>query len=675
MVLFVSYSGELGGAERLLVQFSGGLDADCAVACPPGALADAARSDGLRVFALKNRRANLRAGVRDRVLAGARLAGHAAEVRRLVRSLEPELVAAWGMRSAIACLTGPRLPCPVVFQHNDLLPGPAIARVVRAAAGRADLVMVLSRASALDLDPSGRLGARLHVVYPGVDLDRFAADSPPATPPEVIVLGAITEWKRPDLALEAAAAARRRRPDMRLRVVGAPFADDGPAFAQSLRERASRADLAGAVELAGRVADPSADLLRATCLLHCAEREPFGIAVLEALAAGRPAVVPNSCGPAEIVDESCGVLYAPGDAAAAGEAIASLVSEPERAAAMGAAGRQRARREFDVRTARARYAETIRPLLGESRARRRRPGLRELAIVTVTHNSQEELSALLASVDRFIHGCRVVVVDCASRDRTLDVARGFEFVEVIALEDNVGFGRACNRGLAEVHESVSALVNPDVELIDGSLSALLDEAVRGDRPERLLAPRVLYGDGSRQDSVHPSPATSADLVRSLVPPSVLPRAARLPLAPWDADTPRQVGWAVGCAIVARTETLKRLGPFDERIFMYGEDLDLGLRAEQAGVQTWFWPSARVIHHRAHSTAAAFGGEPFERLARARREVVRERLGARAARQDDVAQALTFSSRIVAKRLLGRPAGRERDQLRALRHARRADGRV
>ena len=51
--------------------------------------------------------------------------------------------------------------------------------------------------------------------------------------------------------------------------------------------------------------------------------------------------------------------------------------------------------------------------------------------------------------------------------------------------------------------------------------------------------------------------------------------------------------------------------------MYGEDLELGLRAARAGVPTWFWPAARVIHHGAHATAAAYGGEPFEVLARAR----------------------------------------------------------
>ena len=75
-----------------------------------------------------------------------------------------------------------------------------------------------------------------------------------------------------------------------------------------------------------------------------------------------------------------------------------------------------------------------------------------------------------------------------------------------------------------------------------------------------------------------------------------------------------------------TALLRELGPFDERIFLYGEDLDLGLRARQAGVPTWFQPAARVLHHGAHATGRAFGGEAFDRLAQMRHEVVARQLG-------------------------------------------------
>ena len=123
-------------------------------------------------------------------------------------------------------------------------------------------------------------------------------------------------------------------------------------------------------------------------------------------------------------------------------------------------------------------------------------------------------------------------------------------------------------------------------------------------------------------------------------------------------------------LVARTELLRGLGPFDESAFLYAEDLDLGLRAADAGVDTWFWPDARVLHTGAHSSSRAFGGEPFELLARRRREVVSRRRGRARAALDDLQQAVTFADRIALKTLLRRPAERERRQLAALRSARR-----
>jgi GT2 family glycosyltransferase len=99
--------------------------------------------------------------------------------------------------------------------------------------------------------------------------------------------------------------------------------------------------------------------------------------------------------------------------------------------------------------------------------------------------------------------------------------------------------------------------------------------------------------------------------------------------------------------------------------MYGEDMELGLRAQRRGIETWLWPQARVVHHRAHATQAAFGGEPFDRLARARHDAVARAYGRRRAAADDVSQVVTFGSRIVLKRALGRPSARERRQLQAL----------
>ena len=667
MVLIASYSAAFGGAERTLIRFASALPCECLVACPDGPLAGLARARGFTVLTLRRRSLKLRGGFWERGLAAARLAAHGRELRRLAWNLEPELVIAWGMRSGIAGLLGPRLPCAVAFQHHDLLPSPLVARLVRAAALRADTVTTHSRAVATDLDPTGRLGDRLHVVQPGIDASEFSGDGAGSSS-EVIVLGALAAWKRPDLALEACALARRRCPELRLRLVGSSFDEDGHQLLRALRERASRPDLAGAVEFAGAVANGATELARAACLLHCAPREPFGLAVLEALAAGVPAVVPAAAGPAEIVDESCALLYPPGDARAAADALVRVLSDRELANRMGIAGRARARAVFDRERSEARWAAALAPVIGQPSAGPAR--FEAPALVTVTHNSAPWLRALLRSVGRHLPGAQVVVVDCASSDETLAVARDSDLTVTVALPHNVGFGRACNVGLSEVSEPVTVLVNPDVELLDDSLLALTEEALRDDRPERLLAPLVLSADGSRQDTVHPAPGSPADLARALVSPALAPGSLGAALAPWRSRAPRRVGWAVGCALAARTDTLRRLGPFDERIFLYGEDLDLGLRAAAGGVETWFWPTARVLHHRAHSTSASFGGEPFELLARARHDVVEARLGARRARLDDGAGALTFASRLLVKRLLGRNAERERRQLEAVRRVRR-----
>jgi N-acetylglucosaminyl-diphospho-decaprenol L-rhamnosyltransferase len=260
----------------------------------------------------------------------------------------------------------------------------------------------------------------------------------------------------------------------------------------------------------------------------------------------------------------------------------------------------------------------------------------------------------------------VIVVDCGSSDDSVAVAREHPVAVAVDAGDNLGFGRGSNLGLEHVREPVTVFVNPDVELVDGSLRALARELASEAGERRLLAPLVLSPDGTRQDTVHPAPGTVAERARLLVPPALAPGPLGTALGPWRARRPRRVGWAVGCAIGGRTETLRALGPFAESIFMYGEDLELGLRAAQAGVATWFWPEARVVHHRAHSSAIAYGGEPFDVLAAARSRAIAMTLGDAAARRDDRAQTALYASRALVKRGLGRDRSRELAQLRAVR---------
>jgi N-acetylglucosaminyl-diphospho-decaprenol L-rhamnosyltransferase len=295
--------------------------------------------------------------------------------------------------------------------------------------------------------------------------------------------------------------------------------------------------------------------------------------------------------------------------------------------------------------------------------------LTAFALVTVMHNSARELDRLLVSVDRFLEPRpRVLAVDSGSRDAGPEVARDHG-AELLDLEGNRGFGAGCNAALKRVSEPVTVLANPDVELLDDGLARLAVEAAARDA---LLAPRLLNADGSVQETAHPVPGTLEALIPAAVPRFLFPGPLRRRYEPWRSSRPRTVGWAVAACIVARTDLLLRLGPFDSDAFLFYEDLDLCLRAADAGVPTLLRPDIVLRHSGGASVDRALRGRDAVMRARRRREVMAGR-GRMQLALDDVAQALTFGVRAAGRRVLGRGGAYEREQLRALLAARR-DGR-
>ena len=261
LLLFVTYSGLWGGSERILLDAATSAGGPAVLLCPEGALAERARAAGLPVLLARTRPLELRGGARTRpARRRADLAGHAAEMRRVVRALRPRAVVGWGMRSAIAAAGALRTlpePPPLLFEHVDLLPGPAASRppCARRRGPRRPHV-VLSRAIAATSTPRARLRDRIGVAEPGIDVDRFAPAPLPAGPPTALLLGAIVGWKRPDLALEAVAlAVASARPAPRRR---RPRGGGGAARRCWRRCVAGRGepDLAGRVELPRRAGRP-----------------------------------------------------------------------------------------------------------------------------------------------------------------------------------------------------------------------------------------------------------------------------------------------------------------------------------------------------------------------------------------------------------------------------------
>ena len=290
-------------------------------------------------------------------------------------------------------------------------------------------------------------------------------------------------------------------------------------------------------------------------------------------------------------------------------------------------------------------------------------------VVVVLHDSAAELAVLLRSIDAHLsERPQLVVVDTGSPDGGAERAAAWG-AEVVERRDNPGFGAACNAGLERARYDATVLLNPDCELLDGSLSVLA--ALARACPRALHAPRLVNGDGTVQRSAHPLPGTLGALAGAVMHPSLLPRALRERLEPCRAERPRTVGWAIAACLAGEADVLRRLGPFDPTAHLFAEDMELCLRARAAGMPTVLHPRLQVRHLGGHAVMRA--GEPFELLAARRRAVVGAIRGDRALALDDVAQALTFTSRAVGHAVLGGDVRRPARQLAALVRARRGQG--
>ena len=259
------------------------------VACPPGPLATAARDAGLRVAPVRPRALVLRAGTAAAVAHAAGLSGwprRRADRRRRTLARRRGL----GMRAVLAAAP-PRLGVPVLAVHNDLVPPGTVGAAVRTATRRCAGAVALSHAIAADL--------------PGEPLSSTPASCstarrprrPPAGRPRVLWIGALVPWKRPSWRSTSPRCCPRRPSTW----PAAPRPATGRSSSRRYGGGCGAARSAGRVRLLGRVAPRRVELAAAHALLHTADEEPFGMVLVEALAAGRPVVAPAAAGPLEIV--------------------------------------------------------------------------------------------------------------------------------------------------------------------------------------------------------------------------------------------------------------------------------------------------------------------------------------------------------------------------------------
>ena len=292
------------------------------------------------------------------------------------------------------------------------------------------------------------------------------------------------------------------------------------------------------------------------------------------------------------------------------------------------------------------------------------------SIVVVTWQSAGHLGALVESLNARLEGePELVVVDNASDDDPEPMARAWRGeTRYMRLDANVGYGAGANAGVVAASGDAVVTLNPDTELIAGDLGRLAALALERNA---LVGPRLREPDGSAQPSADGPPTGVWPWLGALIPGAVAPRPLQARTEPWRLGAQTRVAWLVGACVAGPRPALLELGPFDPALEMYGEDLDLGLRAARAGIPSWFAPDlCELLHHGGASAGVRYGGRPEALVALTRRAVVRRAYGAARERRAWLAQRLNLRLRIAAKRALGRDASRDRAALVAALSARR-----
>ena len=226
----------------------------------------------------------------------------------------------------------------------------------------------------------------------------------------------------------------------------------------------------------------------------------------------------------------------------------------------------------------------------------------DVSVVIVTYRRPDLVRRCLASLENAETDLdlEIVVVDNHGSDGTAELVRS-EFPDAVLLEpgENLGFARACNLGVAAASSELLLMLNPDTEVTDHAIDAMV-EFDRLHHGAGLVGGRTVSGDGE----LDPSSCFGRMTLWSLFCFASGLSAAfsgsgvfdPVSLGNWQRDTVREVGVVTGCLLLARRSVWQTLGGFDEDYFMYAEDADLSWRAWSAGYRPAITPEATIVHH-------------------------------------------------------------------------------
>jgi len=197
----------------------------------------------------------------------------------------------------------------------------------------------------------------------------------------------------------------------------------------------------------------------------------------------------------------------------------------------------------------------------------------DITFIIVTYNSEKVIENTLRSLPR---DQKIMVLDNGSRDRTVEMVARYDFVEIIK-NNNIGYGKAANIGFSRVTTPYAILLNPDVKLCVECINAMLDCAKR--HPDiGIVGARMFYYEKG---------------IKCYEEAYV-----------FDQNNLCYSNWIVGALMLFKMDVLRKLGGFDENIFLFFEETDLCDKFAQAGYKLAICGDASAEHDPGTSSASS-----------------------------------------------------------------------
>lgn len=222
----------------------------------------------------------------------------------------------------------------------------------------------------------------------------------------------------------------------------------------------------------------------------------------------------------------------------------------------------------------------------------------DLSIIIVSWNTRDLLQRCLRSIEERSGPLAVqtIVVDNDSRDGSPQmVSDSFPGVELINSGGNLGFARANNMGLQAASAPLVLFLNPDTEILGDALPRMVS-LMRSDQSAGAMGCKLRgQAEETQELGLQWFPSLWTELVRWIAIWPGSERAMRRCLPYWNPDQSGYVEKIYGACLLVREEVLATAGSFDERFFMYCEDVDLCRRIRQAGWKLYYSGDAEILH--------------------------------------------------------------------------------